>query len=77
VAWGAPEGTEVIEANLNGQPGLLAVYRASAVSAVVPGVAEGQVNGVLVMANPDGQGRERSPDPAPRGKGPAGENGGS
>jgi RNA polymerase sigma-70 factor (ECF subfamily) len=53
VARGTPEGTEVIEANLNGQPGLLALYRGNAVSAVVLDIAEGRVSGVMVMANPD------------------------
>jgi len=43
----------VIEANLNGQPGLLALYRGNAVSAVVLDIAEGRVSGVMVMANPD------------------------
>jgi RNA polymerase sigma factor (sigma-70 family) len=47
------EGTQVIEANLNGQPGLLALYGGNAVSAVVLEIAEGRVNGVMVMANPD------------------------
>jgi RNA polymerase sigma-70 factor (ECF subfamily) len=53
IARATPEGTEVIEANLNGQPGLLALYRGSAVSAVVLDIAEGRVNAVMVMANPD------------------------
>jgi hypothetical protein len=46
-------GTEVLEADLNGQPGLLAIYRSTAVSAVVLDIAEGRVNGVMVIANPD------------------------
>jgi RNA polymerase sigma-70 factor, ECF subfamily len=53
VARGTPKGTEVIEANLNGQPGLLALYGGSAVSAVVLDIAEGRVSGVRVVANPD------------------------
>ncbi len=53
IARGTPEGTEVVEANLNGQPGLLALYGGSAVSAVVLDIAEGFVNGVMVVANPD------------------------
>ena len=50
---GHPEGAEVIEANLNGQRGLLALYRGNAVSAVVVDIAEGRVNAVMVMANLD------------------------
>ena len=53
IARATPEETEVIEANLNGQPGLLALYRGSAVSAVALDIAEGRVNAVMVMANPD------------------------
>jgi RNA polymerase sigma-70 factor, ECF subfamily len=53
VARGTPEETEVIEAALNGQPGLLALYGGSAVSAVVLDITEGQVDGVMVIANPD------------------------
>ncbi len=43
----------MIEANLNGQRGLLALYRGNAVSAVVVDIAEGRVNAVMVMANLD------------------------
>ena len=43
----------MIEAALNGQPGLLALYGGSAVSAVVLDIAEGRVSGVRVIANPD------------------------
>ena len=43
----------MIEANLNGQPGLLALFGGSAVSAVVLEIAEGRVSGVRVVANPD------------------------
>jgi RNA polymerase sigma-70 factor (ECF subfamily) len=53
VARSTPEGTEVIEANLNGQPGLLAVYGGSVISAVVLDIAEGRVSDVRVVANPD------------------------
>ena len=53
IARATPEGTEVIEANLNGQPGLLALHRGSAVSAVALDIAEGRVNAVMVIANPD------------------------
>jgi RNA polymerase sigma-70 factor (ECF subfamily) len=53
IARATPEGTDVIEANLNGQPGLVGLYGGSAVSAVVLDIAEGLVNGVMVMANPD------------------------
>jgi RNA polymerase sigma-70 factor (ECF subfamily) len=53
IAQGTPEATEVIEADLNGQPGLLAIYRGSAVSAVALDIADGRVNGVMVIANPD------------------------
>ncbi len=53
IARAIAEGTEVIEADLNGQPGLLALYGGSAVSAVVLEIADGQVSGVRVVANPD------------------------
>jgi RNA polymerase sigma-70 factor (ECF subfamily) len=53
IARSTPQGTEVIEANLNGQPGLLALYGGLAVSALVLDIAEGRVNGVMVIANPE------------------------
>lgn len=53
IARGSPEGTEVQEANLNGRPGLLALFRGTAVSAVVLDIAESRVSGVRVVANPD------------------------
>ena len=53
IARGTPAGTEVIETNLNGQPGLLALYGGSAVSAVMLDIADGLVNAVMVVANPD------------------------
>jgi len=53
IARATPEGTEVIETNLNGQPGLLALYGGSAVSAVTLDIADGLVNAVMVVANPD------------------------
>jgi RNA polymerase sigma-70 factor (ECF subfamily) len=53
IARGTPSGTEVLHANLNGQPGLLAVSGGVAVSAVVLDIAESRVCGVRVVANPD------------------------
>jgi RNA polymerase sigma-70 factor, ECF subfamily len=53
IARATPEGTQVRQVTLNGQPGLLALYGGSAVSAVVLDIAEGRVSGVRVVANPD------------------------
>jgi PPOX class probable F420-dependent enzyme len=69
IARGTPEGAEVIEANLNGQPGLLALHGGSAVSAVVLDVAEGRVSGVRGGRQPrQAQRRERGVGRAPRAK---------
>ena len=53
IARDTPDGTDVRQVNLNGQPGLVALYRGVAVSAVVLDIAEGLVSGVRVVANPD------------------------
>ncbi len=53
IAGATAEGTDVIEADLNGQPGLLALYRGTAISAVVLDITGGRVSTVRIVANPD------------------------
>lgn len=72
IARNTPTGTEVRLVSLNGQPGLLAIYRGTAVSAVALEVTRGRVSAVRVVANPDkltavnvvlAQSRERDSSP--------------
>ena len=77
VARGTPEGTEVIETNLNGQPGLLALYRRQR------GLGRHARHRRGPCQRRDGRGqprqaqrRERGAGRAPRGQGLDGETGG-
>jgi RNA polymerase sigma-70 factor, ECF subfamily len=53
IARDTPDGTDVRQVNLNGQPGLVALYGGVAVAVVVLDIAGGLVSGVRVVANPD------------------------
>ena len=52
IARNAPEGTEVQRVILNGQPGLLAIWEGTAISAAVLDIVEELVIGVRVVSNP-------------------------
>jgi RNA polymerase sigma-70 factor, ECF subfamily len=53
IARKTPVGTEVQQVNLNGQPGLLAIWEGTAISAAVLDIAEDRIIGVRVISNPD------------------------